>query len=91
MTGISRLPVQLKGLGTNMTFVMTYLIVRERSLICGDLHPGNRFVAHHFFANSHTVKCIALSFIASVLDFNLLVRVFISYQHRSLKRLKHNT
>ena len=31
-----------------MTFAITYLTVCERSLICGDLHPDNHFVARHF-------------------------------------------
>ena len=70
-----------------MTFSMMYLTVCERSLICGDLHRGNRLVADHYFAKFHAVKCIVLSLIGSVLEFNVLVRVFISYQHCSLTTL----
>ena len=45
VNGISHLPVQLKGLGANVTFATTHLTVLEHSLICCDLYRGN---AHQF-------------------------------------------
>ena len=92
VTGFSHLPVQFKGLGTKVSFAMTYLTVWNRTLICRNLYRGNRFVAHQFLRTPmHSNDYVVRLFIGSILEFNLSVRVFLSYQHHSHKRLQHNT